>query len=73
MKEKIKEIFEEVMSVKLDDYTEVAQIDIDSLDLINILFKLESEFGIKISNDDVEEYQLTTAENLVKFLQTKMQ
>ena len=39
MKEKIKEIVEEVMSVKLNDYTEVEQVNVDSLDLINIFFK----------------------------------
>ena len=70
MEDKIKHIFEEVLSIKIDDYSELTEVDVDSLDLISIFFKLESELGIKISNDDVTEYQLTTVENLLKYLST---
>ena len=70
MEDKIKHIFEEVLSIKIDDYSELTEVNVDSLDLISIFFKLESELGIKISNDDVTEYQLTTVQNLLKFLST---
>ena len=70
MEDKIKNIFEEVLSIKIDDYSELTEVNVDSLDLISIFFKLESELGIKISNDDVTEYQLTTVENLLKYLST---
>ena len=70
MEDKIKHIFEEVLSIKINDYSELTEVDVDSLDLISIFFKLESELGIKISNDDVTEYQLTTVENLLKYLST---
>ena len=72
MEEKLKEIFEEVLTVKLNNYTEVAQLDIDSLDMINIFFKLESDLEIVVSNDDVNEHKLTNSENLVKFLKIKL-
>ena len=65
-------IFEEVLNVKLNDYTDIVNLDVDSLDLINIFFKLESDLGIIISNEEVNEYDLTNSENLLEFLKKKI-
>ena len=72
MGKKIQLIFEEVMNVKLNDYTDIVNLDVDSLDLINIFFKLESDLGIIISNEEVNEYDLTNSENLLEFLKKKI-
>ena len=60
------------MNVKLNDYTDIVNLDVDSLDLINIFFKLESDLGIIISNEEVNEYDLTNSENLLEFLKNKI-
>jgi acyl carrier protein len=72
MEKELKQIFEEVLSVKLNNYHEIAELDIDSLDLISIFFKLENELNIIVSNEDVNEYELSNSENLVKYLQNKV-
>ena len=72
MEKKIQLIFEEVMNVKLNDYTDIVNLDVDSLDLINIFFKLESDLGIIISNEEVNEYDLTNSKNLLEFLKKKI-
>ena len=72
MEKKIQLIFEEVMNVKLNDYTDIINLDVDSLDLINIFFKLESDLDIIISNEEVNEYDLTNSENLLEFLKNKI-
>ena len=60
------------MNVKLNDYTDIVNLDVDSLDLINIFFKLESDLGIIISNEEVNEFDLTNSENLLEFLKNKI-
>jgi len=72
MEKKIQLIFEEVMNVKLNDYTDIINLDVDSLDLINIFFKLESDLDIIISNEEVNEFDLTNSENLLEFLKNKI-
>ena len=72
MEEKLKNIFEEVLSVKLNTYQDITELDIDSLDLISIFFKLESELNIVVSNEDVNEYELSNSENLINYLKLKV-
>lgn len=72
MEEKIKGICEEVLNVKLNGISDLAEQDVDSLDLINILFKFENDLGIKISNEDITSQSLTNMNNFVKYLQTNI-
>lgn len=72
MEEKIRSLIENVLNVKLTQLADLPKHAVDSLDLINILFKLESELGIKISNEDVSNNQLTDMGKLVNYLKTKV-
>jgi acyl carrier protein len=43
-------------------------LGIDSLDLISILFRLEEKFGVKISDEDIDKYDLVQVGNLVAYV-----
>lgn len=72
MDEKIVEVFEDVLNQKIKDLSEISQLEIDSLDFVNILFKIESDLKIKISEQEIEDNQLTAMANLVNYVKSKM-
>ena len=43
-------------------------LDFDSLDMISLYFDLEKAFDIKISEEDISEYNLVSVDNIVKFI-----
>lgn len=72
MEEKIKSILEDVLNVKLGNIADLAKYDVDSLDFISIVFKLDVALGVKISNEDISQHQLTDVNNFIKYLQTEV-
>lgn len=54
---------------KLDQVTPLRDQGIDSLDLTGILFEIEEEYGIKISEEEVEQVQ--SIEDILNFIQVK--
>ena len=68
MEEKLKTVYEEILNLKLDDFSDLGKVEIDSLDFTNILFKVEEVFDISISNDDIINHKLEVAENLIQYL-----
>ena len=48
------------------DLTE--DLNLDSLDIIGFLFEVEREFGIKISDQDVDSYKLFNIGNLYEYI-----
>ena len=71
--EKLKEIVAEKLGVEVEEVTENANfkddLQADSLDLFEIVMALEEEFGISISNEDVESIQ--TVGDAVKYIQER--
>jgi len=53
----------DLLALKLTD-----DIGVDSLDLINILFRLEEKFGVKISDEDIDMLDLVQVEKLAEFV-----
>lgn len=43
----------------------------DSLDLINLLFRIEEEVGVKIPEPDIDAHNLTVVGNLADYLAAK--
>jgi acyl carrier protein len=43
-------------------------LDIDSLDLINVLFRIEQKYGVKITGEDLEQSNLFSLGNLAAFV-----
>jgi acyl carrier protein len=42
--------------------------ELDSLDIINMLFQIDEQFGVKVAASDFEEHQLLVLGNMVKFI-----
>ena len=49
----------------------VDDLDLDSLDLVELMMKMEDEFGIEIPEEEVE--QLKTVKDVVSYLQSATQ
>ncbi len=58
---KVKTIISEQLDVSIDDLTYdtflIADLEADSLDLVELIMAFEDEFGIKIDEDRLEEIQ----------------
>ncbi len=71
VEEKVKEIIAKELSVKLEevvpDASFVDTLGADSLDLVELIMKLEDEFGTDISDEDAE--QITTVKDAIKFIE----
>jgi acyl carrier protein len=71
--EKLKEIVADKLGVDQDEVTETSNfkedLQADSLDLFEIVMALEEEFGISISNEDVETIQ--TVGDAVKYIEAR--
>ncbi len=49
--------------------TDVRELKVDSLDLLNYLFSIEETFSIKIPNEAVEENNLFIVKSLIAYIQ----
>lgn len=76
MEEKVIKILEAVTGT--DEISEELDLDLfdagllDSLGIIEVLLKIESEFGLKLQPTDLEREDMATVNNLVAFLNTKL-
>ncbi|MHC1749088.1 MAG: acyl carrier protein [Cellulosilyticaceae bacterium] len=73
MLEKLKEIIAEKLGLEVSEVTENANfrddLGADSLDLFEIVMGLEDEFGVAISNEDVE--TIKTVSDAVKYIEAR--
>ena len=52
--ERIEQIFTELLKVeKIEPEMELKALGLDSLDLVEVMMRLEEEFGIEFSNDEM--------------------
>lgn len=47
-------------------------LNLDSLDIIEFLFEIETQMNIKIPEEDIDEKQLMILGNLLKYVQEKL-
>ncbi|MEG0710671.1 MAG: acyl carrier protein [Niameybacter sp.] len=70
MLEKLQEIVADKLGVDASEVIETARfkedLEADSLDLFEVVMALEDEFGVAISNEDVEE--IKTVGDAVKYI-----
>ncbi len=52
----------------VQESTEFTKLGADSLDMVEIIMRLEEQFGIEISDEDAE--KLTTVGSVVDYIQT---
>jgi len=71
MLEKIKKLIKIINTNEKDITmeTDVRELKVDSLDLLNYLFSIEETFGIKIPNEAVEENNLFIVKSLIAYIQ----
>lgn len=71
--EKLQEIVADKLGVDAGEVVETARfkedLEADSLDLFEIVMALEDEFGVSISNEDVE--TIKTVGDAVKYIEAK--
>ncbi len=71
--EKLKEIVADKLGVDTGDVALTSNfkedLDADSLDLFEVVMALEDEFGVSISNEDVE--TIKTVEDAVKYIEAR--
>ena len=62
-------------SIDIDTFSSsdlVTDLGYDSLDLINFFFQIEEEFGVIITEEEIESCGLSKIENLAKIIETKL-
>ena len=72
--EKIKSILIKDLSLKLQITREMALIrdlGMDSMDFATYIIKVEDIFHMKISNEDIENYQLGILNNMINYLKLR--
>ena len=76
MEEKVLDMLIEITGS--DDIAEEKDADLfeagllDSLGIIEVLLKIEENFGLKLQPTDLERKDMATVNNLVEFLKTKL-
>ena len=62
-------------SIDIDTFSSsdlVTDLGYDSLDLINFFFQIEEEFGVILTEEEIESCGLSKIENLAKIIETKL-
>ena len=62
-------------SIDIDTFSSsdlVTDLGYDSLDLINFFFQIEEEFGVIITEEEIESCGLSKIENLAKMIEAKL-
>ena len=62
-------------SIDIDTFSSsdlVTDLGYDSLDLINFFFQIEEEFGVIITEEEIESCGLSKIENLAKIIEVKL-
>jgi acyl carrier protein len=67
----LKKIYEDSLSIKLDDFSELENVEIDSLDFIDIIFKIEKDLNIKISPEEFSNFDLGKPDSLICYLKNR--
>ncbi len=67
----LKKIYEDSLSIKLDDFSELENVEIDSLDFIDIIFKIEKDLNIKISPEEFLNFDLGKPDSLICYLKNR--
>ena len=58
---------------KILNYSEpLSEQGLDSLDITSILFAIEEKFGIKISEEDIEQGKLSSINGIVSYINNAM-
>ena len=74
MLERVKEIIEEQLNLDNVEITEETRfkedLDVDSLDLLELVMSFEEEYGVEIPSEELE--SLTTVGAVIKYLQDKV-
>ncbi|AHE67631.1 acyl carrier protein [Legionella oakridgensis] len=71
MKEKVLTIIQDVSKIsheKIDINKDLVEQGIDSLDMFDILFKLQEEFNIKISEESIANNEWTSISKIISQL-----
>lgn len=72
---KVQEIISEKTGISIEDINPESNItkdlDLDSLDFVELIMELEKQFHIAISDEEAEKH-FTTIESVVKFLENKV-
>ena len=73
MKDKVMKLVSEATKVDLAKISEgtnfVDDLNLDSLDMVEMMMKVEDEFGVEIPEDDTE--GLKTVGDVLKYIETK--
>jgi acyl carrier protein len=67
----LKKIYENSLQVKLDDFSELENVEIDSLDFIDIIFNIEKKLNIKITPEEFSNFELAKPDSLVNYLEER--
>jgi acyl carrier protein len=68
---KLEEILKELLSAEVEITEETALVGekiLDSLEFMSYVTTVEEEFGVKLSDDDIENKQLGVMKNMIDFL-----
>lgn len=69
---RINQVVEEVLGIQVDNiHTGFSDMDIDSLDAVELIMAWEDKFGIEITDDEAE--NIKNMETAYKILKTKIQ
>ena len=71
--EKVKEIISEQLEIKFEDIktgSTFEEMDADSLDLVELVMALEEEFGVEISDEEIE--NIKTVNDVVEHIKSRI-
>ncbi len=71
--EKVKEIISEQLEINFEDIetgSTFEEMDADSLDLVELVMALEEEFGVEISDEEIE--NIKTVNDVVEHIKSRI-
>ncbi len=72
--EKLRDIICDEMEIPKEDFVPGADIredfDLDSIDMVDIIMDIEDEFGVEISEDDID--NLITVKDVVDYIEARI-